>query len=272
MQQLGLDFAAPRAIIETSEPDTGPSIAETPDPCTEEPTAGSASNEASLAARLDRALDVDVELVVTDNRRRMISSRRRAHGIEVRVHRIFLDAPDDVIDHLIAYLKNGDPRATRALGRYVQENRALITKERRKILLRARGKHYDLAEIFEEVVRDHFDDYEGGATITWGRMPPGRRRRSIRFGTYTHEQKLIRIHPSLDDATVPRFFVAFVVFHELLHHVVPPRRSKRRIDYHPPEFRARERAHPDYARAISWETAHIDELLRTPPKPRRRLR
>lgn len=219
------------------------------------------SPESALAARLDRELDADVELVVTDNRRRMISSRRRAHRIEVRVHRMFLEAPREVIDQLVAYLK-GDSRAARALARFVSQNRARITRRPRKILLRARGVHHDLEAILADVVRDHFPDYEGGASITWGRMPPSRRRRSIRFGTYTHDQKLIRIHPALDDASVPRFFVAFVVFHELLHHVVPPRRSPRRVDYHPPEFKKRERAHPDYDEALRWEAAHIDELLR----------
>ena len=65
------------------------------------------------------------------------------------------------------------------------------------------------------------------------------RRSSIRLGTYTHDQQLVRIHPALDQPEVPRFFVAFVVFHELLHHVVPAERRSGRIDYHPPAFRKR---------------------------------
>ena len=89
-----------------------------------------------------------------------------------------------------------------------------------------------------------------------------RGRRSIRLGTYTHDLELVRIHPALDRESVPRFFVEFVVFHELLHHVVPARRSGGRIDYHPPEFRARERTHPDYARAIRWEAENLEALLR----------
>ena len=62
---------------------------------------------------------------------------------------------------------------------------------------------------------------------------------------------------------MPRFFVEFVVFHELLHHVVPARRAGERLEYHTPEFRRRERAHPDYRRAVRWETENLEALLRS---------
>jgi len=98
--------------------------------------------------------------------------------------------------------------------------------------------------------------------IAWGNRPPDRRRHSIRLGTYTHDHALVRVHPGLDQTFVPRYFVAFVVFHELLHHVLPPVRRGGRVLYHTTGFRERERAHPDYERSMQWERDHIDRLLR----------
>lgn len=219
------------------------------------------SPEARLEQRIAGALSVPITLVITDNRRMMVSTRRRGQRLEVRVHHMFLDAPSHIVEELLCYLAEGDARSSRVLGAFIEANRHRV-KRRRRILLRTRGRHHDLAVIFDEVVAAFFPNGVGDARITWGKQPPRRRgRRSIRLGTYTHDQELVRIHPALDREAVPRFFVEFVVFHELLHHVVPARRVGTRVDYHPPAFRERERAHPDYARALRWEADNLDVLL-----------
>jgi len=87
---------------------------------------------------------------------------------------------------------------------------------------------------------------------------------------------LIRIHPVLDRAWVPRYFVAYVVYHEMLHHMIPSARGNarqassniasakgqiaRRV-LHPPEFLERERQFRGYDRALDWERRHINRLL-----------
>jgi predicted metal-dependent hydrolase len=83
------------------------------------------------------------------------------------------------------------------------------------------------------------------------------------MGVYFHDQKVIRIHPALDDGRVPRYFVEMVLFHEMLHQVFPPAvdRAGRRI-VHGHEFRAAERRFPGYERARAWEKAHLHLLLR----------
>ncbi len=244
--QLVLDFTAPAPAPVPPAPAAAP------------------VGRARLLGRIRRALEVPADLVVTDNRRTMISTKRRGERVEVRLHHMFLDAPDEIVEELLSYLAEGDPRASRRIGRFIEENRHRIKRRGRRVLLRTRGAHHDLDDIFDAVVAEHLPGGAPDASITWGRLPPkrGRRRHSIRLGTYTHDAKLVRIHPALDQACVPRFFVSFVVFHELLHHVVPAREIGGRFDHHPPEFRRRERAHPDYARAIRWEAEHLDELLR----------
>ena len=55
--------------------------------------------------------------------------------------------------------------------------------------------------------------------------------------------------------------MAMVVFHEMLHQAVPAvERDGRRV-VHGREFRARERAYPDFERARLWEERHLNLLL-----------
>jgi hypothetical protein len=71
----------------------------------------------------------------------------------------------------------------------------------------------------------------------------------------------VRVHRSLDDPRIPRWYVGFVLFHELLHHHfgIDEVDGRRRI--HPPEFRAREREHPRYADARHFEEHVLPVLL-----------
>jgi hypothetical protein len=50
----------------------------------------------------------------------------------------------------------------------------------------------------------------------------------------------------------------------MLHQAVPAREQNGRRIVHGPEFRARERAYPDYARAKAWEEQHLALLLSSP--------
>jgi hypothetical protein len=88
-------------------------------------------------------------------------------------------------------------------------------------------------------------------------------RKSIKMGSYSADSKVIRIHPALDQPVVPRYFVEWIVFHEMLHHVYRTRRGEDgRRCVHPPEFIEHERRFHDYKRAQAWEDENLDLLLR----------
>jgi hypothetical protein len=99
------------------------------------------------------------------------------------------------------------------------------------------------------------------ARITWGPNRGGRRRHTIKTGVYVQDARLIRIHPALDRPEVPEYYVAAVVFHEMLHQVVPAVEKDGRRVVHGPEFKRRERAYAGYARARAWEQENLDLLL-----------
>lgn len=215
-----------------------------------------------LARTLSEDLGVPVRLAVTDNRSTMVSFRRATSALRLRVHHMFLDAPDGVVRAIADYAGRGQRRAGPVLDEYIRVQQPLIRREREKEgELRPRGRIYDLRAVFDRLNDEYF---QGGITaeIGWGRSPSRRRRKSIRLGVYDHQTREIRIHPALDRAEVPAFFVDFIVFHEMLHQLFPsPPGSSRRV-HHPRAFRDREKAFPLYAAAIRWEKANLSWLLR----------
>lgn len=217
-----------------------------------------------LADAISELLGERVRLAVHDNRSTMVSFRRAPGAVCYRVHHLFLDAPGEVVRALAAFaaprLRAARRReAGRRIDAWVRRNRGAIAPLDAGSL-RPRGRHHDLAAILERLNAAHF----GGAVraaIGWGRDGGRAPRRSIKTGVYLHDARAIRIHPALDRAEVPEFYVAAVVFHEMLHQVVPGEDSGRRRVVHGPEFRRRERAYPGHARAREWERRNLDLLL-----------
>lgn len=221
----------------------------------------------TLKETLERQSGLRIDLTITDNTHNVLSVRPdSAPGhVKVRLHHMFFDADAKALQALAEWIRR--PKAARAgevLDAFIRVNRHRIRKapnRRRVIRVQTRGRCFDLQRMFDEVNARHFD---GGveAHITWGKMPANRRRRSIRFGSYSHELNLIRIHPLLDQPFVPEFFVRYIVFHEMLHAylgISESENGRRRI--HTPEFRKLEKAYPDYERALAWQDKR-DSLTR----------
>jgi hypothetical protein len=217
-----------------------------------------------LASRLSSLLREPVEVELTDNAWTMVSYRRVQGRLRFRLHHMFARAHEPVMRALAGFTGRNRRAHGRAIDEYVRQNRELIRPAVPRVEppLSPRGRVHDLAEIYAGLNVRHFES-SVRARIGWGRRSPAGRRRSIKMGVYFHDQKVIRIHPALDDGRVPRYFVEMVVFHEMLHQIFPPEIdwAGRRI-VHGPEFRAAERGFPGYLRARTWEKAHLHLLLR----------
>ena len=247
--QLAFDFAAPRETRSSPLP---------------EPDRNAIRFRAELLARqVSSHLGIPVRLAVTDNRSTMVSFRRAEESLRLRVHHMFLDAPEPVVQAIAEYAGRGRRSAGPVLDAFIRVRQPLIRRGRdgsRQGAL-ARGRCYDLEEIFARVNDLHFEG-RIQAGIGWGRVPGRRRRQSIRLGVYDHQTREIRIHPALDRPEVPRFFVEFIVFHEMLHQLFPSAHDEGRRVHHPRAFRARERAYPQYTAALAWERENLSILLR----------
>jgi hypothetical protein len=225
----------------------------------------------TLERRLRAAFPGPVLLAVTDNRHSMVSYARQGGILRARLHMMFLDAPASVQESLVRYIVRGDREASQVVGRYIDANGHRIRAMRPVLTpLITKGQHHDLLQLFHEVNSKYF----GGtvdALISWGRAPNVRRpRATIKLGSYSAVERLIRVHPNLDRSWVPRYFVQFIIYHEMLHHVMPSSRGAGRALLHPAEFRQREAQFRHYERAIQWEHAHIGRILRTyTPRPPR---
>jgi predicted metal-dependent hydrolase len=218
--------------------------------------------EHALAAHLPSGKTLS--LTLTDNRYSMVAVRRAPIGYRVRIHRMFAGVEPRIVRALARYVVHNDRRASGVLGDYIERNKHIIRMQPRRprqITIRTQGKHHDLRAIYDELNAQYF----GGrmdARITWGpAMPRRKRRRSIKMGSFSVEDRMIRIHPALDQATVPRYFVAWIVFHEMLHGKHEVTRVGGRRCFHTREFVAEERTFQHYQRAYAWEKRNIDRLL-----------
>ena len=159
---------------------------------------------------------------------------------------------------LAHYIVDNDADASRVLGEFIDGNAGHVRGRARRTptqVVYTAGEHHDLREIFDEINARYFD-HRIEAAITWGpRCGRFRRRNSIKMGSYSVEDRLIRIHRSLDRGFVPRFFVAWIVFHEMLHQVHDIRVKNGRREFHSKEFLADEAMFDQYDQAKAWEPA-----------------
>jgi hypothetical protein len=221
-----------------------------------------------LADALADLLAERVRLTVHDNRSTMVSFRRDRGEVHYRVHHMFLDAPGDVVRALAAFAGSRRGAGTRRrdagtrIDAFVRRNRGRIAVPRADLLV-SRGRIHDLQAIYDRLNAEHFEG-RIEARIGWGPVRGGRRRRTVKTGVYVQDARLIRIHPTLDRPEVPEFYVAAVVFHEMLHQAVPAREIGGRRIVHGSEFRRRERTYPDHGRAKAWEEKNLPLLLSSP--------
>src|SRR5262249_13312768 len=120
-------------------------------------------------------------------------------AIAIRAHAMFQEAPDDVLTAMAAFvsLKQMPKEQAKLLDDWIEKHRTDLTEARTQaIRLQPTGESHDLVAMFDRLNQEYF----GGkidAQITWTRSARKLRRTTIRMGTYSHDLKLIRIHPAL---------------------------------------------------------------------------
>jgi hypothetical protein len=189
MRQLGFVFSAasPEAAVE-------PSI----------------RGQVRVERVLRQHLGPKVIVALTDNRSTMISFKERRGVLYVRLHAIFADADSDLLASVGSFVRGrASKRQARMIDEWIEANRHLIKRPREDDPpLLPVGECYDLQAIYDELNTTYFEE-KIVARITWTRALRNQKRTTIRMGSYCDEQKLIRIHPALDQPFVPEYFVAW---------------------------------------------------------------
>jgi hypothetical protein len=222
---------------------------------------------------LQRTVPQRVTVTLDDDRMAIVRAEKAGQdSIALRLHGSFLDAPDRILKALVRFLRRPEPHLRRRVQRlYRRAGLARAGGGARPVVLRHRGRYFDLKEIFDSINERHFNG-EVKAFVTWGRRTrAANRSRSIHFASYNWARRVIRVHPDLDRGFVPRYFLESVLFHEMLHaHLGISEGRDGRRSAHGVEFRRRERAWPGFERAKAWERRHLHRFLRGGVKRRER--
>jgi hypothetical protein len=217
----------------------------------------------ALEATLAREAGRPLRLVLTENRSVLLSVRRQTGLLLLRLHRMFLHAPECVVSALARNIRRRGRAADGEVRRFMNANLHRVRRSRRKTPpLVTCGRAFDLSSIYADI-NERFFEGRMRVPITWGRGVGRARRGGLTFGSYDPVLTLIRIHPVLDRPSVPRFFIESVVYHEMLHHHMGgvPDRAGRTV-YHTRAFREAEARFPRYQDALAWEKQNLPELLR----------
>lgn len=239
-------------------------------------------DESGWAEELSRALGYAVRVEFTRARSAPVQLRHASReelrarpelrrGWVVRLHRVFAEAPPEVRIALCSWIRVGRraPRACSELDTWTHAALArLPARAPRRTRIESAGEVHDLRSSLEGLLSGEFagafDAERPAPHATWGRRAASKTRGRLQLGSYAPHRHLIRVHPVLDQLAVPAWLVRYVLFHELLHAALPSERDAGgRVRHHGPAFRRRERAYPDYERALAWERAHLGKLLRS---------
>ena len=221
-------------------------------------------NADTLREYLSRSIGRQITLTLTNNSTSLLSVNERLRPIKVRLHRIFLSAGQEVLWEIAEYIA-GRRQQTPRFWEFVRDNRSVMPQApEREARLYTRGRFFDLGDLYSSVNGEYFGG-ELDCRITWGRRTKSAQVRHRTLGSYTLESDTIRINPVLDRASVPRYYLEFIVYHEMLHAQLYREQARqsgciemaggRRV-VHSPEFKRREKLFRHYERAMRYERGH----------------
>jgi predicted metal-dependent hydrolase len=180
----------------------------------------------------------------------------RQGEIYIRLSDLLEGAPDAVL-HSIAHIllaklyrqpvdRTHSARYRRHVASHDVAAKARLVRQMRgrKHIRSARGHHYHLEEIFDDLNHRFFHGLLGRPQLTWSQ---NHARSSL--GHYDPAHNAIVISRVFDHPRVPRYAVEYILFHEMLHlkHPVKLRGSRRCV--HSREFHAEEKMFPELEQA-----------------------
>lgn len=195
-----------------------------------------------------------IKMRVNDNHSTMLSVRWEPDHTRVSLHRMFLSAPTDVVDALAYYLKKSNHSLAPSVKAYIAQYRQKLdysgSLDPRE--LKHEGRIYNLKKIYNDINEEYFEG-KLRLNITWFGESVCRNKTRISFGLYHDTLRLIKINRILDKRYVPEYFIRYVIFHEMLHHVCPPHVDEGGTNrIHSNEFKRREKHFAEYHQAIQW--------------------
>lgn len=207
-----------------------------------------------IQQRLEIGSGLKLKLTINDNRSTMLSVKWEPDCTKVSLHRIFLEAPQNVMDALACYLKREDKSIAPSVKAFIEDKlkRLDYSHEIDRSKLYVQGSVYNLKHIYDDLNEEYFDD-RLNLNITWFGKSVQRYRSRITFGLYYDPLRLIKINRLLDNPNFPDYIVSYVVYHEMVHHICPAYfDSNGQHHIHSKEFKDKEQKFKYYDLAQHW--------------------
>lgn len=208
----------------------------------------------TLQRQLEDTSGVKLKLKINDNRSTMLSVKWEPDCTKVSLHRIFLQAPCNVMEALACYLRQQDKSIAPTVKAFIEDSLQKLDYsnqvDRRKLSIQ--GNVYNLQKIYNDLNKEYFQK-ELNLLITWFGKPGNKNRTRITFGLYHDPLRLIKVNRILDDRSFPDYLISYVVYHEMLHNVCPAyfdESGQHRI--HSREFKEREQEFRYFELAQKW--------------------
>ncbi len=213
--------------------------------------------ENGFLERLQEIFKKKIELKLKDNRTVFLNSKKfRSGALRLILHKAFLFAPEYILLAIRDYVLFGRRKSLRVIRNFMEEyfQKRDYSRVLDKKSLRGKGNFYNLKELLLEVEKKYLGKEIENLYITFFKKPSYRKFSRITFGSYNNELRLIKINEILDNNFFPKYFVEFIVYHEMLHHIHGEKRGRDgRRSVHTREFREAERKYFHYEMAKRFE-------------------
>lgn len=130
-----------------------------------------------------------------------------------------------------------------------------------------KGVCYDLREVFVSLNNTYFQN-KVEASLRWGSPCSLTSYQTVRMAKDGKPVNLITIAGVYNHPDVPKFALDAVMYHEMLHIVVPPYKKNGRRVIHSPEFKRMERQFAFFEQWCEWEKLCLRALARNMKKKR----
>jgi hypothetical protein len=158
------------------------------------------------------------------------------------------------MDALACYLRQEDNNIGPTVKAFIEDNLKNLDYSHQldKTKIYSQGHVYNLLKIYNTLNLEYFKN-KLNLHITWFGKPIQSGSSRVTFGLYYDQIRLIKINRLLDSPSFPDYFVSYVVYHEMLHHVCPSYfDAKGQHQIHSKEFKAREVEFEHYELAQTW--------------------
>jgi hypothetical protein len=208
----------------------------------------------TIQKELEDRSGLKLKLKINDNRSTMLSVKWEPDHAKVSLHRMFLNAPQNVMDALACYLKRQDKIIAPTVKAFIEDKLKAIDYSQQidQKKLYSQGNVYNLQLIYNKLNAEYFGN-QLNLYITWFGKPNRRCRSRVTFGLFHDSLKLIKVNRLLDSPSFPYYLIEYVVYHEMVHHVCPPYFDVNGQHHiHTKEFKEREALFRDYDLAQDW--------------------